>query len=77
MASFIGKIGGRKFLVAFLGLIGVVVSATTGFDLAPYAGTIIGIAAPYILGQSVVDAATKGGSSTSAKSLNPEKNAAE
>ena len=64
MKKIIGKLGGRKFLVAVLGLIGVMVAALTGFDIAPYTTTIIGIAAPYLIGQGLADGLSAGKTAT-------------
>ena len=64
MNSFIGKIGGRKFLVALVGLIGVIVAAVTGFDLAQHTTLIVGIVAPYLIGQGVADGLSKGATAT-------------
>ena len=60
----IAKIGGRKFLVALLGLIGVIVAALTGFDIEPYKETIIGIVGSYLVGQGVADGLSKGATSS-------------
>ena len=67
MANFIGKIGGRKFLVASFALVGVVVSALTGFDISAYTEVVIGIVAPYLLAQGAADAMSKGATSSSAQ----------
>ncbi len=67
MRAFIGKVGGRKFLVAGFSLIAVVVMAVTGIDIEPYKETIIGIAGTYLLGQGVADGLSGGKTSTSAE----------
>jgi len=67
MRKIISAIGGRKFLVAVLGLIGVVVAATTGFDIEPYVETIIGIIAPYLIGQGLADGLSKGATASKDK----------
>ena len=72
MKALIGKIGGRKFLVALIGLIGIVVAAVTGFDIEPYKETIIGVIGTYLLGQGISDGLSKGATSTVAL-VSPEK----
>lgn len=63
--NFIGKIGGRKFLVALFALIAVVVLALTGVDIAPYQDAIIGIAGSFLIGQGVADGLSGGKTSSS------------
>ena len=60
----IAKLGGRKFLVAVLGLVGVVVAALTGFDISKYQETIIGILGTYLLGQGLADGLSGGATSS-------------
>lgn len=67
MAKLIGKIGGRKFVVALVALLGVVVGSLTGFDIEPYKETIIGIVGTYLLGQGIADGLSKGATSTTDK----------
>jgi len=64
MRELIGKLGGRKFLVAVVGLVGVVVAALTGFDLDPYKETIIGVLGAFMVGQGIADGASGGKTST-------------
>lgn len=62
--NFLGKIGGRKFVVALFSLIAVVVAALTGVDIEPYKETVIGIIGTYLLGQGVADGLSKGATSS-------------
>lgn len=62
--GIVAKLGGRKFLVAVLSLIGVVVASLTGVDIEPYKETIIGIIGTYLLGQGVADGLSKGATSS-------------
>ena len=64
MKKFLSKIGGRKFLIAVFGLIGVVIAALTKFDIAPYQDTIVGIIGTYLIGQGVADGLSKGATSS-------------
>jgi len=64
MKKLIGKIGGRKFVVALVSMIGIVVAAVTGIDIAPYKETIIGILGTYLLGQGIADGLSGGKTST-------------
>lgn len=65
MLNFIGKMGGRKFLVALVALAAVVLNATLGISEQ---SVLIGggIAISYILGQSFADGLTGGATSTTA-----------
>lgn len=69
MGNFIGSIGGKKFVVALLGLIAVVVSAKTGIDIkAETLDTIVTaigtIAGAYVIGQGVADGLSGGKTSS-------------
>lgn len=63
----IGKLGGRKFLVALVTLLVVVISATTGIDLEPYKEIVIGVTSSYLLAQGVADGWSGGATSTTKK----------
>ena len=64
MSSFLGKIGGRKFVVALLGLVGVVVAALTGLDIEPYKETVMGILGSFLIGQGLADGLSGGKTSS-------------
>lgn len=71
--NFIGKIGGRKFLVAVFGLIAVVVASLTGVNIEAYQETIIGIIGTYLLGQGLADGLSKGATSSTAAAAEEKK----
>jgi len=62
--NLIGKLGGRKFIVALVALVGVIVAATTGLDLSAYENTIVGILGTFLLGQGIADGLSSGKTST-------------
>ncbi len=64
MKGLIGKLGGRKFIVAIVGLVAVIVDSLTGWDLTPHKEMIIGILGSYLIGQGVADGLSKGATAT-------------
>jgi len=68
MNTIIGKLGGKKFIVALLGLIAVVVAALTGYEIAPETlQTVAAIVSSYLIGQGVADGFSGGKTSSVAK----------
>ena len=59
ITNTIGKIGGRKFLMALIGLVAVVLNAKFGIA-EQQTLTVSGIVAAYILGQGISDGMTGG-----------------
>ena len=60
----IGKLGGRKFLVALITLVGVVIASLTGFDIGPYKDTVTNVLAAYLIGQGLSDGLSGGKTAT-------------
>lgn len=63
MNAFLGRIGGRKFLVAVLGTVAIALHSSLGIDTETI-NWIGGILISYILGQSAADGLSKGATST-------------
>ncbi len=63
MNSFIGKIGGRKFIVALFAMIAVVLQHTLGIN-PEVVYTIGGVAAAYVTGQGIADGMSGGATSS-------------
>jgi hypothetical protein len=63
MNAFLGKLGGRKFLVAVFGTLAIALHASLGIDpeTVNWIGTIL---TGYILGQGFADGLSKGATST-------------
>jgi len=71
MFNLIGKLGGRSFVVALIGLILVILTATTGFDVKPEAqkwiiDAVSTILAAHSVGRGVADGLSKGATSSTA-----------
>ena len=65
MKKFLGAIGGRKFIVALLALISVVVAATTGYEIPETMMTTIAtILGTYLVGQGLADGLSGGKTAT-------------
>lgn len=64
MNGIMGKLGGRKFLVALFGLIAVVLLAAFNIDIKPYENAIVGVLGTYLLGQGVADGLSGGKTSS-------------
>lgn len=63
MNAFLGKLGGRKFLVAIFGAVAIALGESLGID-PERINLIGGILITYILGQSAADGLSKGATST-------------
>ena len=63
MNAFLGKLGGRKFLVAIFGTLAIALHSSLGID-AETINWVGGILISYILGQGVADGLSKGATST-------------
>ncbi|HEY3321728.1 MAG TPA: hypothetical protein VGP72_14755 [Planctomycetota bacterium] len=70
MNGLLGKLGGRKFLVALATLLAVALKNAFGMDENSVLA-LAGIAISYVLGQGVADGWSGGATSTVAQSLNP------
>lgn len=73
MNGIIGKLGGKKFIVAILGVVAVVVTATTGFEIPPETlnkviEAIGMIAGGFGVGQGIADGFSGGKTSSVAAS---------
>jgi len=62
--SFMGKCGGRKFLMAIGAALGIAFHEALGIN-PEVIDEIVQVAAAFILGQSAADAVSKGATSTS------------
>ncbi|MCK6470413.1 MAG: hypothetical protein L6R28_01595 [Planctomycetes bacterium] len=61
MKNLISKLGGRKFLLAFVTLIGVAVASLTGYEIdANLRETLVGVLGTYLLGQGLADGLSGG-----------------
>jgi hypothetical protein len=72
--GFLGKIGGRKFIVALVGLAAVVLTATGVFDVTPelqerVVTAIMWIVSAFAAGQGVADGLSGGRTSTTAPQI--------
>lgn len=65
MRKFLGKVGGRKFIVTILGLVAMIVNGLTGVDIDENTIQMIaGIVASFVLGQGIADGLSKGATGT-------------
>lgn len=65
MQNIITKLGGRKFLVALMSLVAVVVAALTGYEIPEtLQNTVIGILGTYLIGQGIADGLSGGKTSS-------------
>jgi len=65
MKALIGKIGGRKFLLAIIGAVLIALSSVIGIELSPEKITAVsGIVASFILAQGYADGKSQGATST-------------
>ncbi len=63
MNTFIGSIGGRKFIVALVALATVVFGAKFGIDVEKYKDVISWVTSSYLVGQGFADGVNPSGSS--------------
>ncbi len=69
--GFLGKIGGRKFILAIVGVIAVALHKQFSWIDSNDVMTIGGIVATYIVGQSISDGMTGGATSTTTPVSDP------
>jgi len=68
MKAFLGKVGGRKFIVTILGLAAMMVNGLTGVNIDDATVQMIaGIVASFVIGQGVADGLSGGATSTSSE----------
>lgn len=61
MKNLIAKLGGRKFLLALVTLLGVAVASLTGYEIdANLSETLVGVLGTYLLGQGLADGLSGG-----------------
>lgn len=61
MKNLIAKLGGRKFLLALVTLLGVAVASLTGYEIdANLRDTLVGVLGTYLLGQGLADGLSGG-----------------
>lgn len=61
MQKLIAKLGGRKFLLALVTLLGVAVASLTGYEIdANLRDTLVGVLGTYLLGQGLADGLSGG-----------------
>lgn len=65
MKAIVAKLGGRKFIVALVGLVIVIVDSLTGWDLTGQKELLITILGGYLIGQGVADGLSGGKTSSS------------
>ena len=62
---FIGKIGGKKFVVTLLTLLSVVVASLTGYEIQPEIfDKIVWVVCSFLVGQGVADGLSRGATSS-------------
>lgn len=65
MQKLIAKLGGRKFLLALVTLLGVAVASLTGYEIdANLRDTLVGVLGTYLLGQGLADGLSGGKTSS-------------
>ncbi len=64
MNVIIGRLGGKKFIVALFGLVAVVVAAISGIDIKPYENAFMSVIASFLVGQGVADGLSGGKTSS-------------
>jgi hypothetical protein len=70
MVSILGKLGGRKFLVALFGVIAIALHSWLGIDQDAVM-TLGGVVAAYVFGQGIADGFSGGATSTSSAANAP------
>jgi hypothetical protein len=70
MVTILGKLGGRKFIVAVFGALAVALNSWLGISEASVM-MIGGIASAYLVGQGLADGLSKGATSTTPPEVLP------
>jgi len=68
MKAFLGKVGGRKFILAIISVVVMVLNGALGLDIPESTVQVVGgIVAAFLLGQGLADGMSGGSTSTSAE----------